>query len=78
MKGKESSATIRLKLQETNKRTQTLQEGINEWLFLYKNENVIERTFDRIESTYLTHIVGSDLGIMQEQAITYKVLRRII
>ena len=37
---------------------------MNEWMTLYKKEDVIPRTYDRIESTYLTHIVGSELGTM--------------
>ena len=47
----------------------TLSTGMSNWLNIYKKHEVNERSFDRIESTYTTHIKDSDLGRMQEIAI---------
>lgn len=69
MKVKEDETVRKIKAGIKKESTGTLQENMNEWMNLYKKEEVIPRTYDRIESTYLTHIVGSDLGIMQEKSI---------
>jgi len=70
MKIKEEEFKKNIELQITNIVTGTLEEGMNTWLQLYKTEELKSKSYDRVESTYLTHIVGSDLGRMQEQAIT--------
>lgn len=70
MKIKEEEFKKNTELQMTNIATGTLEEGINNWLQLYKTEELKNKSYDRVESTYMTHIVGSDLGRMQEQAIT--------
>lgn len=70
MKAKEDETIKKIKAGIKKQTTGTLQENMNEWMTLYKKEEVIERTYDRIESTYLTHIVGSELGTMQEKSIT--------
>lgn len=70
MKIKEEEFKKNTELQITNIATGTLEEGINNWLQLYKTEELKNKSYDRVESTYMTHIVGSDLGRMQEQAIT--------
>lgn len=69
MKEKESETTKKIKTGIKKEETGTLQQNMNDWMVLYKKEEVIPRTYDRIESTYLTHIVGSELGTMQEKAI---------
>lgn len=69
MKYKESETIKRIKVGIKKETNGTLQEKMNIWLNLYKKVEVIPRTYDRIESTYLTHIVGSNLGTMQESAI---------
>lgn len=69
MKEKESETTKKIKTGIKKEETGTLQQNMNDWIVLYKKEEVIPRTYDRIESTYLTHIVGSELGTMQEKAI---------
>lgn len=69
MKEKEDETLKKIKIGIKKESTGTLQEKMNEWMTLYKKEEVIPRTYDRIESTYLTHIVGSELGTMQEKSI---------
>ena len=69
MKDKESETIKRIKVGIKKETNGTLQEKMNTWLNLYKKVEVIPRTYDRIESTYLTHIAGSNLGTMQESAI---------
>lgn len=50
--------------------TGTLESRMFDWLKLYKLEELKEKSYDRIESTYLNHIAGSELGRMQETSIT--------
>lgn len=69
MKEKEEEVNRKDKFHIKEEKTKLLQEEINDWLVTYKKEEVIERSYDRIESTYLTHIVGSRLGLMQSQAV---------
>lgn len=70
MKNKEEEFKRNVDLNITQVRTGTLEEGINEWLNLYKTEELKGKSYDRVESTFLTHIAGTKLGKMQEQAIT--------
>ncbi len=70
MQEKERKTKKEIVIHNNSKKTQTLKEGMNEWLRFYKSQEVIERSYDRIESTFLTHIANSNLGNMQEQAIT--------
>lgn len=78
MKAKEDETLRKIKVGIKKESTGTLQENMNEWMTLYKKEEVIPRTYDRIESTYLTHIVGSDLGVMQEKSITAEDVQRFM
>lgn len=70
MRLKEEEFRNRAKLKLTKEKTGTLEEKMNEWIQLYKTSELKEKSYDRVESTYLTHVVGSELGRMQEQAIT--------
>lgn len=70
MKEKEKEVTKQIKLGIKKQTTGTLQENMGAWMTLYKSSEVIPRTYDRIESTYMTHIVGSEIGTMQEKSIT--------
>ena len=70
MRLKEEDFRNRAKLKLTKEKTGTLEEKMNEWIQLYKTSELKEKSYDRVESTYLTHVVGSELGRMQEQAIT--------
>ncbi len=67
---KENEFKKNVELNITNIAIGILEEGINNWLLLYKTEELKEKSYDRVESTYLTHIVGTELRRMQEQAIT--------
>ena len=78
MKQKEDETLKRIKIGIKKESTGTLQENMNEWMTLYKKEDVIPRTYDRIESTYLTHIVGSELGTMQEKSIKPEDIQRFM
>ena len=78
MKAKEDETIRKIKVGIKKESTGTLQENMNKWMTLYKKEEVIPRTYDRIESTYLTHIVGSDLGVMQEKSITAEDVQRFM
>ena len=78
MKQKEDETLKRIKIGIKKESTGTLQENMNEWMTLYKKEDVIPRTYDRIESTYLTHIVGSELGTMQEKSIKSEDIQRFM
>lgn len=70
MKEKEKEVTKQIKLGIKKQTTGTLQENMGVWMNLYKSSEVIPRSYDRIESTYITHIVGSEIGTMQEKSIT--------
>lgn len=70
MRIKEEEFRTRVDLQLTKVKTGTLEANMNDWLQLYKQDDLKNKSYDRVESTYLTHIVGSELGRMQEQAIT--------
>lgn len=50
--------------------TGTLESRMFDWLKLYKLEELKEKSYDRIERTYLNHIAGSELGRMHETSIT--------
>lgn len=78
MKAKEDETLRKIKAGIKKESTGTLQENMNTWMTLYKKEEVIPRTYDRIESTYLTHIVGSELGTMQEKSITSEDVQRFM
>ena len=78
MKQKEDETLKKIKIGIKKESTGTLQENMNEWMTLYKKEDVIPRTYDRIESTYLTHIVGSELGTMQEKSIKSEDIQRFM
>ena len=78
MKQKEDETLKKIKIGIKKESTGTLQENMNEWMTLYKKEDVIPRTYDRIESTYLTHIVGSELGTMQEKSIKPEDIQRFM
>lgn len=78
MKEEESNVTRRHRLQLTDDKTKLFQEEMNDWLTLYKSETVIERSYDRIESTYLTHIVGSTLGTTQSQAVNSDLIQKFL
>lgn len=70
MKDKEDEFKRNVDFNITQIKTGTLEEGISEWLNLYKTEELKGKSYDRVESTFLTHVAGSKLGKMQEQAIT--------
>lgn len=70
MKDKEDEFKRNVDLNITQIKTGTLEEGISDWLNLYKTEELKGKSYDRVESTFLTHVAGSKLGKMQEQAIT--------
>lgn len=78
MKEEEAVTERQHKIGIKQQKTKLLQEEINDWLTLYKQEEVIERSYDRIESTYLTHIVGSGLGTTQMQAVTSDDIQRFL
>lgn len=67
MKAKETETEKELKIDCIPKLT--LEKQMSEWLELYKKEEVNERTYDRNESTFLTHIANTDFGRMQLNAI---------
>lgn len=56
----------------------TLATGMSKWLTLYKRHEVNERSYDRIESTFDTHIKDSDLGRMQELAIQSDLIQNFL
>jgi len=70
MSQKEDEVKKVIDLNMAKSATGTLESNMFEWLELYKSEELKSKSYDRVESTYLTHIVGSDLGRMQEHTIT--------
>lgn len=67
---KENETKKMIDLNMTKSVTGTLESKMFDWLELYKLEDLKGKSFDRVESTYLNHISGTDLGRMQEKAIT--------
>lgn len=78
MKQKEEEVIKGIKIAATNARTKTLEQGILEWLNLFKSQEVFDKSFDRIESTYLTHINNTDFGRTQETSITPELIQETI
>lgn len=70
MKEREDAIKKEIIITSRNEKSQTLEQGMLNWLQLYKSQEVFSRSYDRIESMYLTHISGTDLGQTQEQTIT--------
>ena len=66
------------KISQLEKSDKTLSKGMGEWLEIFKKPSVNERSFDRIESTFNTHIKDSFLGNMQEDAIDSKDIQSFI
>lgn len=67
---KENETKKMIDLNMTKSVTGTLESKMFDWLELYKLEDLKGKSYDRVESTYLNHISGTDLGRMQEKAIT--------
>lgn len=70
MMQKENEIKKMIDLNITKSITGTLESKIFDWLKLYKLDDLKGKSYDRIESTYLNHIAGTDLGRMQERSIT--------
>lgn len=77
MKEEEKRVHEQNKLKVENSR-RLLQEDIYEWLTLYKQSEVVARSFDRIESTYLTHIANSSIGIMKTTDVSADDIQRFL
>ena len=69
MTQKEKEFIRQYKLNQLLSQTKTLEQGMKEWLELYKSEELNSKSYDRIESTFLNHVYGSDLGRTQESKI---------
>lgn len=59
MKEKETEFLKRYRSGDTS---ELLENSMKRWLELYKKEEVSPRSYDRLESTFQTHVYGSDLG----------------
>lgn len=70
MQEKEAQFKRDVKLGEIKKESITLSHAMKEWIDLYKTEELNRKSFDRLESTYLNHIDGTDLGNTAEKIIT--------
>ena len=70
MTQKENETKKMIDLNMTKSVTGTLESKMFDWLELYKLEDLKGKSYDRVESTYLNHIAGTDLGRMQEKSIT--------
>lgn len=70
---------VKLKKKElVNLKTRTLEDGMNNWLYNYKIHEVKATSFDRMESTYKTHVVNKDIGNMQEKNVTSDDIQKFI
>lgn len=78
MKKREEEIIKGIKIAETNTRTKTLEQGMLEWLNLFKSQEVFDKSFDRIESTYTTHVSNTDFGRTQETSITPELIQSTI
>jgi len=70
MRKKENEAISKLMAGVVKEKDAILADGMRKWLDLFKMQEVNARSFDRIESTYITHIKDSALGKMREDVIT--------
>lgn len=70
MAQKEKEFIQQSKLRDTKARYLTLEQRMEDWITLYKPEEVNAKSYDRIESTFLNHIKGTDLGRTLEYKIT--------
>ena len=53
-----------------------LRDVMEEWLKLYKKDELKDRSYDRIESIFNTHIKNTDLGRMTEDRITSDIIQK--
>lgn len=78
MQKKEKDFESKCRIGEVGQKTKTLEQGMLEWLTLYKSEELNQKSFDRIESTYLNHVANTDLGRTQETLITSDMIQKHI
>ena len=69
MSQKEKEFFQQAKLRDIQSTTSTLEQKMAEWIKLYKSEEVNSKSYDRIESTFLNHIKGTELGRMPESKV---------
>lgn len=70
MRDEETRVRSQIETEEKKAKGILLRDAMRKWLELYKSQEVNDRTFDRIDSTFTTHIQNSSIGTMQEQAIS--------
>lgn len=56
--------------------TKTLEQCMSEWINLYKTEEVNQKSFDRIESTFKNHILGTELGRLLETRVSSDAIQK--
>lgn len=76
MQKKEKDFESKCRIGEIDQKTKTLEQGMLDWLTLYKSEELNNKSFDRIESTYLNHVANTDLGRTQETLITSDMIQK--
>lgn len=76
MKQKEEVFLRESKIGLIQSQNKTLEIGMREWLDLYKSEELNQKSFDRIESTFNNHIYATDLGRTVETKITSDMIQR--
>lgn len=76
MNNKEREFLRDSKTQSIRTQSKTLENGIDEWLRLYKVEEVTPRSYDRVECTFLNHIKGTNLGRTVESKITSDLIQK--
>lgn len=69
MKEKESEFQKKKKRELIALKTRTLEEGMEAWMKRYKQPELSQHSYDRVECTFNCHVKDSALGITQEQAI---------
>ena len=76
MKVREREFEERCRLHGTLNINLPLEVGMKKWLELYKKEELNEKSYDRIESTFYNHVVGTPLGGTYEDSITSDLIQR--
>lgn len=70
MNQKEKEFIQSSKVQTVKSQTKTLEQGMDEWIRLYKAAELNAKSYDRVENTFLNHIKGTNLGRTIESKIT--------
>lgn len=78
MRKKQSEIEKALLVGIASEKNLTLSDGMRKWLDLFKAHEVNNRSFDRIESVFNTHIKESTIGNMREDSITSDDVQKFI